>query len=625
MTYITNGSVRIEYSDGELIAMDLKTETAWLLEKESLKCGGAILHDESASEELYGALNKMRVVSAEVLNDNAMKLRCSSGGSEIEYIYSLLPGGFEARLIAGTCGGYETVSLPGSFTPKAGPKKILLPIMQGMLWDGSGENVRGICSSGSHHGFSMQMYGLLAKNCGLVCAADESVDSRWRYEKDPSGFRAFTLAVSSLGAMDYDRAVRFYFTEPTVTAIAKRYRRHVMEAGRFISWDEKLETRPRLDRLFGALMCYVGYQQDDVDYATQLKKLRGMGFERALVYPVRFNAYDVDFIMGGLPPIDIPDGEINKIKDLGYDAAPWSWLNEAIEGKNPEEFFKINSNGEKIFGWRIDDNRWYKVCSAEIERRAREAAAGAFKIMTWDHYDVVACASVGECYGTAHEAHRGRALSRREDLKILRDALLAGRGDGSRAVSSECFNDLFSLEYDLGSVKAWPQYGPWPFKPVPLTGLVYHDSIIHSWWEVHNYNSPYHNRAVGPGLYEYGGGRADLMSAADALYGCPPDVFPFGAQYGWTGRGAQTYTYRFRLEDECVRYALKKALPVAELHKRIGKLEMVGFEFLSDDYALQRTTFSDGTSVTANFSEMTFTDVPDIGTLTPRRWKCLRA
>ena len=28
------------------------------------------------------------------------------------------------------------------------------------------------------------------------------------------------------------------------------------------------------------------------------------------------------------------------------------------------------------------------------------------------------------------------------------------------------------MEYDIGSVKAWPQYGPWPFWPVPLTELV---------------------------------------------------------------------------------------------------------------------------------------------------------
>ena len=92
--------------------------------------------------------------------------------------------------------------------------------------------------------------------------------------------------------------------------------------------------------------------------------------------------------------------------------------------------------------------------------------------------------------------------------------------------------------------------------------LVYHDSMIHSWWEIHNYNNPWRGRtSMLGGMFEYGGGRPRLMASLDALMGCPPDVFPFGAQYGYSGHGKETFLYRYRFEDPTVQLALQAALP----------------------------------------------------------------
>jgi len=212
-------------------------------------------------------------------------------------------------------------------------------------------------------------------------------------------------------------------------------------------------------------------------------------------------------------------------------------------------------------------------------------------------------------------------MSKTEDRWWIKKLLLAGQ-TGGRAVSSESFNDAYSLECDLGSVKAWAQYGPWPFWPVPLTMLVYHDSMIHSWWEPHNYNNSYisHN----PGKFQYGGGRAGIMSAMDALYGCPPDVFPFGAMYTWTGNGRETFAYKFRFEDPETQYALRLALPVAKHHEKIGKLEMTDFLILSDDGYLQESTFADGTKVVANFSpEIHYSEA--YGSIMGESWKSIPA
>ncbi len=620
MIQIRNKNVIITAKEpGYLCVTDLKRQAEWILEENSLLFGGSILRDEETDEAAVSALERMTFYEAAKRNADLCMIY-SAGDRLVEYRYSLLPDGFEVRLVAESAGDLETLSMPGSFAPICCGKKFLLPVMQGMQWEGKGPNLDRFCRNGQHLGFSMQMYGILSRYGGLLCASDDSADSRWRYIKNKDGFQVYNMAVSTLGKMRYDRVIRFYFTDGTVTAIAKRYRKFVIDTGRFVSWEEKIKERPAIRRLFGALMCYIGYLQDDIDYVAELKKLKKMGFERALVYPCAFNTYNLDFKMGGLPPIRMTHEQLAEIKELGYDVSPWSWLNEAIIQKNPEEMFVINRNGNKHFGWKIDDMEWYKVCPYQIEKYATEAENGEFSDMTWEHFDVLTCAVVGECYGTKH-AHK-KPLSRKDEVECIRRILKkAGNTGGGRFVSSEGFNDLFCAEYDLGSVKAWPQYGPWGFWPIPLTSLVYHDSMIHSWWEVHNYNAPYFNGMPETDMFEYGGGMPDMQSALDALMGCPPDVFPFGAQYAWSGNARETYAYRFRFEDESVQYALKKALPVAKLHEKTGMLEMTDFTFLSADGCIQRTVFGGKIEVTANFSNRLVQGVPGIGAMAPQSWQ----
>jgi hypothetical protein len=69
-----------------------------------------------------------------------------------------------------------------------------------------------------------------------------------------------------------------------------------------------------------------------------------------------------------------------------------------------------------------------------------------------------------------------------------------------------------------------------------------------------------------------------------------------------------------------VQYALAKALPVARLHRRIGKLEMTDFQILSDDGWVQRTAFADGTVVMANFGCGRRSDIAGAGSIPGQSW-----
>ncbi|CAK4865835.1 unnamed protein product, partial [Aphanomyces euteiches] len=250
--------------------------------------------------------------------------------------------------------------------------------MQGMLWDGRGEAHELRHEEGQHGGFSMPMLGYIGESGGLLFTAETQDDVLWWLGKEAGGqrFWAANLQRSSLGSMRYERIARIYFTDADHVSIAKAYRRKKIAQGRFKSWDEKLKERPELERLFGALMCFIGYCKDDeLDYAAECAKLKAYGFERALVYPGRFNVFCPDILMGGLPPVDLSRDEIKAIKGMGYDIAPWSWLNEALDTGTQEihDRYRKKADGSLNPMWKIDDQQWYATCNSTLEAFHLEA------------------------------------------------------------------------------------------------------------------------------------------------------------------------------------------------------------------------------------------------------------
>ena len=627
MLSLRNSSVLLSCQpDGrELILTDVQRGTRWEIDPNSQVYGAKEVVPGSSAD-----LQRMVPRAARLEPVEGLAVTYQAGETQVEMRFSLQADYVEVKLPPPE-GSTGCISLPGSFRPQGEGMKLLLPIMQGMLWEGGGIEIDHIRSEGSHTGFSMAFSACLAERGALLVTAESRDDQRWWYGKDAAGrMWVANLQLASLGTMGYERTVRLYVTDADIVAVARQYRRKVIQQGRLKTWEEKISERPALERLFGALMCYIGYCEDDVDYLDGCRKLRAYGFERALLYPGRFNMYYPEIRMGGVPAINLSRNTIETIKALGYDMAAWSWLNEALPA-SPEEvrrMFRSGTDGQIIPHWKIDDQQWYLVCYSYLQEYQQRALAQEIPEMTWDHFDVLTCVPPMECHALDHPRHLGHPSSRSQDREWVRDVFRIDQQAGL-AVSSENFNDAYSLEYDLGSVKALPQYGPWGFWPVPLTMLVYHDSLIHSWWEIHSYNNPWRGRMAGlQNLFAYGGGRPRLMAAQDALMGCPPDVFTFGAQYGYTGHGSDTFLYKYRFEDPEVQIALKAALPVARLHHRIGKQEMVHFKFLSEDGYVQESAFADGTRVVANFSLDYVGEVPGIdhkvvktaGTLAPETW-----
>jgi hypothetical protein len=525
--------------------------------------------------------------------------------------------------------GVASASLPGPMLPVEGTCEIAIPLYQGLLLSGGGTPWEMTVGHGGHLNFSMAMGAVLAERGALMVCHESPSDWSATFGRAEDGpFFQFVHERCPIEGWA-GATVRLCPTDANLTSACKRYRARVQQRGEFVTWQEKIERKPMLRKLFGATMAFVGYNAaPDVDYAGGAEKLRRLGFESVFYYPVRVCQYSLDFQMGGDAPIWLADEEIAAIKAVaGAHVSPWVWVVEGLDDGSEamRALFRKGPDGRPVPNWRIDEQQWYLVCTPYQAEHIRERLGSDMRAMDWLHFDVNAVWAGKRCFDTDHALHDGRPMSRREDMHWTR-RLFSPETVGNRLVSSEGFNDHYAGHYDIGSTKMMPAV-PWDpaCVPVPMTMLVFHDSCVHDWWELHNYNAHvgFGLEPLPHGMGTTGCGRPELKAAMDALYGCPPNLFPFGRQYAWADFATRrTYSYTVRLQDEGVQAALRAALPVARLHKTTGPWALTSFEFLSGDRAVQATEFSDGTRVVANLAGRE-AEAPDVGVLGPHCWRRL--
>ncbi|MFW6146133.1 MAG: hypothetical protein ACOC7R_02230 [Planctomycetota bacterium] len=616
MTTLENNKLRLVASDDRVVIEDRLRRCAWIWRSRDAEftcsSGTAPQH-----------LRRPTVTAA----DETVEVCFDVDGGRVRYAWSLRDDYAKVRL-ACDAPDVEAASLPGPVAAAEGTAWAAVPVYQGLLLRGSVHRWRRRVRHGGHEGFSIATGALLGERGGLLVAHESPANWRaWygQYDGGP-GFHFEHLRCPADGWVD--AAVRLTPVDADLTAACKRYRRRIIERGPFVTWSEKIERKPIVKDLFGAMMAFIGYNRDDaIDYVAGAKALAKRGFDSVFYYPVRMCSYSLGFLMGGDEPIWLSDAQLDAMHAVpGAHLAPWGWVYEGLDDGSDvmRSIFRHHASGPEK-GWKIDDFQWYCVCTPYQVEHIRKRFTTDMRAMDWIHYDVNATIAGRPCLADDHAAHGNAPMGRRDDIEWIR-TLFGGGTVGNRVVSSEGFGDHFAGHYDIGSTKCLPLWdGAANTVPVPMTMLVFHDSCIHDWWEVHNYNAnPGFPIADLPeGIARAGSGLPALKAAMDALYGCPPNVFPFGRQYGWVDKpGGRSYAFTMSLDDPGVAEALDCALPVTRLHKRIGTCELTTWESLSDDDTVQRTTFSDGTRVVANLSDEP-REAPDVGRMEGHTWETL--
>ena len=408
------------------------------------------------------------------------------------------------------------------------------------------------------------------------------------------------------GKSEYERTVRLklFPAGSNYVTLAKWHRESVMKEGRFKSLAEKIAAAPEVAKLPGSVIwkhntyaCEVpaGVKKDYSLYvctpeAAEAEGRPGnwsarevfdtaaaAGFDRVCIlntgwnnkgfdsgYPTRFppnpeRGTEADFTAAAEYGRKLSEGYIFCVHDNYKDVYP-----------NSEEFtfdeIITTADGGKLKGGIWRGGRCYIICGSETLKYARRdlPRIGAMCGRGAIYLDVQGCTALNNCF---HPAHPG---SRRDDIRWRLETFREAKKHIGAVATEGAPHEFAVQDIDLGAYPPIKRGNCSNMRPIPFFQLVYHDSLY---------------TFCGQGVSGVHG--VDYVNRA-ALYAMLPWDF-----------GADSLRISRELREACL-------------------AEMVNHEFLSEN--LERTTFSDGTQVYANFGKVEEAGIP-AGTFVIRKEK----
>jgi hypothetical protein len=473
----------------------------------------------------------------------------------------------------------------------------VIPHMQGVLLPGDWPqeiSEQDLCNSRSLY---MPWWGQIRNGHGVQTILETSDDAGATYTHNPGGPTVVTPRwYSSLGKLRYLRTVRYVFDDDaTYVSMAKRYRKSVIEEGRFVSLNEKRVRTPNLDEVIGRPVVHLGalyhfvkeaqlWNKDIVEanhalntfdeLAEQLRNLKSKGIDDAYVHLDGWGFYGYD----SMHPDVLPPGEeqggwdglrrfADTCDELGYLFATHDqyrdYYTNAVSYDKRLALMEKNGNIPFMAVWCGGPQSVLSARFApEYVRRNHDLFAANGVKVKGAYLDVLSVVPIEESFDKAHPMTRSDCARYRKECF----GILHAKG---YVMSSEEPTDYLASTLEL------VHHGPYPTSPhlgggdpvgipIPLFNLVYHDSLLTPWDMGEN---------GGWGIPNGDAGRLHCVLNAGLPY---------------VGPGAS--------EKDIAR--VKEA---AELSKRCATQEMTNHEFLDASRRKQASTFADGTKVTIDF------------------------
>lgn len=470
--------------------------------------------------------------------------------------------------------------------------------------------------------WSMPWWGFQQGRNAMMCIVETPDDAAYQF-KHPAGGPTILGPRwrASLGRMRYQRTCRFCFLpDADYNDMAKRYRRYAKDTGLYVSLAEKIARNPKTKALIGTPIMRSGiltdivpdslrYKMDNPAFnhhlttfdqrGEQYRQFKQQGLERLQVVLTGWPhaGYDRQH-PDELPPAPAAGGWAGMKRleatchELGYRFAlhdqyrdyyadaPSFTPHWAIheEDQNP---VSVAFPGSRFGQWKEGTipymNNWDGGKQSYINNRTMPGEVAKTYTGLADHgikpdgvyLDVFGYVPVDEDFNPEHPTSRTDALS------AHRHAYAWARNNVG-FIGTEAGCDWTVPYTDYTSPLASP-LTPSKGIPIPLFNLVYHDAVI----------TPY--------------SPDDLHGLLNG--GCPQISLP--ARHG-EGGGNPTQGGTFTPQY------LAKVRRMAKLHERLALTELVKHEFLDKDHTRERTTFSDGTTVTVDWAKKEATISPDV-------------
>jgi hypothetical protein len=494
---------------------------------------------------------------------------------------------------------------PASFEPGAFESAVV-PFMQGMWLPKDWPRAVRLYDSMSYgRGLYMPWWGFERRGAAVLVLLETPDDAGCRFDHPAGGPTSIDVRwVHSLGRWSYPRVVRFAFLDSGgYVGLAKRYRRHVVETGRFVTLREKIARNPLVARLVGApivhtsILYHVQPQSSYYDKkdpaknhqlvtfdrrAAELKALSALGVGRAYVHLDGWGVRGYDNLHPDILPPSPEAGGWDGMKRLA-DACDAFGFVFAIHDQYRDYYLDAASYNPRNAqvgeaGRREFHATWYggtqtylcpSLAPGHVAKNHRAILDHGIKLRG-AYLDVFAVVPPDECYNPEHP------VTRSECLRFRGDGFDFVRSYGG-VVSSEEPADWAVPKLDLvhhGPFPLDPNPGAGPAMgiPVPLFDLVYHDAILLPW------------------------------SLGKGAWGIPETDLGFLHGLGHAGLPYLSIAPSAAELDE--------VRTMCALNARAGLLELVGHEFLGGSLRRQRFTYADGTVVTIDLDAGTWDIAP---------------
>ncbi|MGH8071174.1 MAG: glycoside hydrolase [Candidatus Entotheonellia bacterium] len=506
------------------------------------------------------------------------------------------------------------LAFPWPFVAPSRHAELVLPVDEGVLLPAIDVDVAKVIATYGYglFGLSMPWLGFVEAEQGLM-ALVETADA-FRFKVDQStAFATASVEASLLTAgvewpptrdgHRYERRIRFCtFERGGYVALAKRYRKFLVDSGRFRTLTEKAKELPEVNKLIGAISIH-----DHAKNESVLEWMIANGIRRSLYYGPRIQTRNERALAAGYVTARYDNyGQIatpELLKVWGPAESPHEQLkigypDEAIvrqDGSLAPGFpYPVGIEGGVLqTGQQLKTVRAVRRCSAmqlpwiqknvpeqvdQLALKARFLDEGTAQPLT-------------ECYSTQHPLTRTE--DRQARLQLFDYLRSIGQVTGSEGGADWA---MPALHYQEGSLSlnyfSFPKgiyVGTAPFdlpqeyiatqfnmaRRVPLLALVYHDSVLATWRWNHT-----------PNRWVRGAEHWDDWDLIHLLYGGMP-IFVVNERSIVEKGERMLQTYR----------------NVGGVLEKIGGSEMVSHRFLTPDRQVQETRFGNGWGVIANFHQ----------------------
>lgn len=500
---------------------------------------------------------------------------------------------------------FSSFSFPQKSISKEGDY-LVLPVNEGMCFDYNDEQAfHGELVTYSGHGLCMPFFGITNQTTGAGfisiiknpddCAVEikmketNCVGPNWKSQKEKFG---------------YDRNMtQTFFTEGGHVAIAKEYRKYAKENGTLITFEDKKQQRgfegsERLNKLMGAanIWCWY-YDWEDLTADTLVSQILEAGIDRIL-----WSHNQDKEVISKLNEMGVLTSRYDIYQDVmnpaNYDLVSYvsdDWLPQAY----PNDI-AINKDGSFVQAWGVErkDNNGYincvALCDITAPKYARQKIQDELvqKNFGSRFFDTTTASSLRECYSSAHPMTRTESRKSRFELlsiSSIEHKLVTGSETGMDFVVPVC--DYFEGMMSLGPYRREDagrnvdqffdnvpsqilEYQLNEKRRLPLWELVYHDCCV-AYWYWGDHNNTFNDQQIW-----------DKRDNFNVLYAVPPMYWIKDEKH------FQKNKERF----------VKSYKASSEITRKAAGSEMISHEFLTPDRTVQQTKFSNGLTVTVDFS-----------------------